>query len=271
MSEATSSTAQGGAQGPRSWWVISRRWSRRRKPRWSGPGAGGRGAGKRVRSWREVHGQGDQRQGQGARGAALGHSGRGDRKVALEFPTGCARSRTRRGDRVSGDSGSGLDKGERVDGRDSDTVRPITIETGVLPRSHGSPSSPGQTQALVAGTLGTSDDEQRSTRRRAGETPSRSCCTTLPALCTERSDDPRTAAARSGTGRWPRGASADAPAFDGFPTPCGSSRKSWNRRLLVHGHRLSRVARPDGCRCADQVRLRRRGDGLIKEGTRSRS
>ena len=55
-----------------------------------------------------------------------------------------------------------LDKGERVDGRDLDTVRPISIETGVLPRVHGSALfTRGQTQALVAVTLGTADDEQR--------------------------------------------------------------------------------------------------------------
>ena len=55
-----------------------------------------------------------------------------------------------------------LTKGERVDGRDLDTVRPISIETGVLPRAHGSALfTRGQTQALVAVTLGTSDDEQR--------------------------------------------------------------------------------------------------------------
>jgi polyribonucleotide nucleotidyltransferase len=55
-----------------------------------------------------------------------------------------------------------LDKGERVDGRDPDTVRPISIETGLLPRAHGSALfTRGQTQALVAVTLGTSDDEQR--------------------------------------------------------------------------------------------------------------
>ncbi len=55
-----------------------------------------------------------------------------------------------------------LDKGERVDGRDTNTVRPIAIETGVLPRAHGSALfTRGQTQALVAVTLGTSDDEQR--------------------------------------------------------------------------------------------------------------
>jgi len=55
-----------------------------------------------------------------------------------------------------------LEKGERVDGRDGDTVRPITIEAGVLPRTHGSALfTRGETQALVAVTLGTSDDEQR--------------------------------------------------------------------------------------------------------------
>jgi polyribonucleotide nucleotidyltransferase len=55
-----------------------------------------------------------------------------------------------------------LDAGERVDGRDVKTVRPITIETGLLPRAHGSALfTRGQTQALVSVTLGTSDDEQR--------------------------------------------------------------------------------------------------------------
>ncbi|HEX3234604.1 MAG TPA: polyribonucleotide nucleotidyltransferase [Gemmatimonadales bacterium] len=55
-----------------------------------------------------------------------------------------------------------LDRGERVDGRDLDTIRPITIETGVLPRTHGSALfTRGQTQALVSATLGTAEDEQR--------------------------------------------------------------------------------------------------------------
>ncbi|HUR93168.1 MAG TPA: polyribonucleotide nucleotidyltransferase [Gemmatimonadales bacterium] len=55
-----------------------------------------------------------------------------------------------------------LEKGERVDGRDLDTIRPIAIETGVLPRTHGSALfQRGQTQALVSATLGTADDEQR--------------------------------------------------------------------------------------------------------------
>jgi len=55
-----------------------------------------------------------------------------------------------------------LTKGERVDGRDGDTVRPITIEAHVLPRPHGSALfTRGETQALAVVTLGTADDEQR--------------------------------------------------------------------------------------------------------------
>ncbi|MBT0960661.1 polyribonucleotide nucleotidyltransferase [Denitromonas iodatirespirans] len=53
-------------------------------------------------------------------------------------------------------------KGEpRIDGRDTRTVRPIDIRTGVLPRTHGSALfTRGETQALVVATLGTSRDEQ---------------------------------------------------------------------------------------------------------------
>ncbi len=55
-----------------------------------------------------------------------------------------------------------LERSERVDGRDLETIRDISIETGVLPRTHGSALfTRGQTQALVSVTLGTSDDEQR--------------------------------------------------------------------------------------------------------------
>jgi polyribonucleotide nucleotidyltransferase len=55
-----------------------------------------------------------------------------------------------------------LSRSERVDGRDLDTVRPITCEVGVLPRTHGSALfTRGQTQALVSATLGTTRDEQR--------------------------------------------------------------------------------------------------------------
>jgi polyribonucleotide nucleotidyltransferase len=50
----------------------------------------------------------------------------------------------------------------RVDGRDLTTVRPITIETGLLPRVHGSALfTRGETQGIVTVTLGTGQDEQR--------------------------------------------------------------------------------------------------------------
>jgi polyribonucleotide nucleotidyltransferase len=49
----------------------------------------------------------------------------------------------------------------RIDGRDTRTVRPISIRTGVLPRAHGSALfTRGETQALVITTLGTARDEQ---------------------------------------------------------------------------------------------------------------
>ncbi|MDR3579298.1 MAG: polyribonucleotide nucleotidyltransferase [Oryzomonas sp.] len=55
-----------------------------------------------------------------------------------------------------------LDTGIRIDGRDTVTIRPITTEAGLLPRAHGSALfTRGETQALVAATLGTSVDEQR--------------------------------------------------------------------------------------------------------------
>jgi polyribonucleotide nucleotidyltransferase len=54
-----------------------------------------------------------------------------------------------------------LDTGERIDGRDTKTVRPIRCEVGVLPRAHGSALfTRGETQALVVTTLGTGQDEQ---------------------------------------------------------------------------------------------------------------
>ena len=54
-----------------------------------------------------------------------------------------------------------LDGEPRIDGRDTRTVRPITIRTGMLPRTHGSALfTRGETQAIVVATLGTSRDEQ---------------------------------------------------------------------------------------------------------------
>ncbi|MCE2513451.1 MAG: polyribonucleotide nucleotidyltransferase, partial [Acidobacteria bacterium] len=55
-----------------------------------------------------------------------------------------------------------LDRGQRLDGRRFDEVRPIWSEVGVLPRVHGSAVfTRGETQALVTATLGTADDQQK--------------------------------------------------------------------------------------------------------------
>ena len=67
-----------------------------------------------------------------------------------------------------------LKQRRRPDGRAFDEVRPIWIETGVLPRTHGScVFTRGETQALVTTTLGTKDDEQRIELLEPGEVSKR--------------------------------------------------------------------------------------------------
>ncbi len=57
--------------------------------------------------------------------------------------------------------GDVVKNGTRIDGRNTKTVRPITSETGILPRTHGSALfTRGETQGLVVTTLGTGEDEQ---------------------------------------------------------------------------------------------------------------
>ncbi len=54
-----------------------------------------------------------------------------------------------------------LEESKRIDGRELDKVRPISVRTGVLPRTHGSALfTRGETQALVVATLGTERDAQ---------------------------------------------------------------------------------------------------------------
>src|SRR5229473_2757258 len=67
-----------------------------------------------------------------------------------------------------------LNERRRPDGRAFDEIRNITIETGLLPRTHGSALfTRGETQALVTVTLGTKDDEQRIELLEPGESPSK--------------------------------------------------------------------------------------------------
>ena len=67
-----------------------------------------------------------------------------------------------------------LENHRRPDGRAFDEIRNITIETGLLPRTHGSALfTRGETQSLVTVTLGTKDDEQRIELLEPGESPSK--------------------------------------------------------------------------------------------------
>ena len=78
-----------------------------------------------------------------------------------------------------------LDKSYRVDGRGLADVRPITIQTGYLPRAHGSSVfTRGETQALVTTTLGTSVDEQRMDSLEFKGTKSFLLHYNFPAFCT---------------------------------------------------------------------------------------
>ncbi|MFB3825448.1 MAG: polyribonucleotide nucleotidyltransferase [Bryobacteraceae bacterium] len=67
-----------------------------------------------------------------------------------------------------------LKRHRRPDGRAFDQIRPITIEAGLLPRTHGSALfTRGETQALVTVTLGTKEDEQRIELLEPGEATKR--------------------------------------------------------------------------------------------------
>ena len=94
----------------------------------------------------------------------------------------------------------------RIDGRDTRTVRQIEIRNSVLPRAHGSALfTRGETQALVAATLGTDARRAEASTRWPASSPSTSCSTTTcprsrpakPAAWAARS------AARSATAGWP--------------------------------------------------------------------
>src|SRR6185503_16883980 len=64
-----------------------------------------------------------------------------------------------------------MKEGKRLDGRDLETVRPISGEVGLLPRAHGSALfSRGETQAIVLATLGTGEDAQEFDSYTGGET-----------------------------------------------------------------------------------------------------
>jgi polyribonucleotide nucleotidyltransferase len=84
-------------------------------------------------------------------------------QLLVDFPDAAKELHTLLGDvEYHSLRGQVLSSGHRVDGRRPNEVRPITIDVGVLPRSHGSALfTRGQTQALASVTLGTANDVQR--------------------------------------------------------------------------------------------------------------
>ena len=158
-----------------------------------------------------------------------------------------------------------LAEGIRMDGRAVDELRPISVEVGLLPRTHGSGLfTRGETQALTVATLGPSSDVQRI------DTISPEDREALPpplqhaALLHRREQaDARPRPARDRP-RQPRRAGAD----PGPPEPGGVPVRHPSRQRVRHLERLDldgldlRLdARPHGRRGADLGAGRRRGDG----------
>jgi len=97
-----------------------------------------------------------------------------ERTTAIDATVAAIRAKLPEEDLKDGNLGSAIKKlessilrgdiingGARIDGRDTKTVRAITCETGILPRTHGSALfTRGETQGLVVTTLGTGEDEQ---------------------------------------------------------------------------------------------------------------
>ena len=116
-----------------------------------------------------------------------------------------------------------LTHGVRLDGRKFDEVRPIWIETGVLPRTHGSAVfTRGETQALVTCTLGTADDAQKIETLRGRDVEELHAPLQLPALLGRRNGPHDGPGPPRNRPRRARGARADADAADAkssSPTP----------------------------------------------------
>ena len=152
-----------------------------------------------------------------------------------------------------------------MDGRGMDTIRPISVEVGLLPRAHGSGLfTRGQTQALIVATLGPSSDVQRIDTI-SPETEKRYLHHyNMPPYSTGENKPMR------GPGRREigHGALAERALDAGPPVPRGVPVRHPRRvrvrdvqRLDVDGVHLRLDARAHGRRRADQGAGRRRGDG----------
>ena len=238
-----------------------------RSRRWRGPRPrAGRGAGQAgCASWpRSADGQGDQRQGQGrprrrrqgaSREQASPSSWRPSSPTeAKEIATELEEIEYRVMRKQV------LDKGERVDGRDLDTIRPITH------RDRRAAAHPRLGALHARRDPGAGGRHARHRRRRAADRQHRRrrrdhqvvhAALQLPAVLHRRSEDdprhqpPRDRARRAGRA----GAAAAAAALRGLPLHAARRlRDPRVERLVVDGHGLRRLAGADGCRRADARR-----------------
>ena len=149
-----------------------------------------------------------------------------------------------------------LKDGERIDGRDTRTIRPITTEVGLLPRAHGSALfTRGETQALVAATLGTSIDEQRIDSLYGADRKRFLLHYNFPPFSVGETSF-RLAPGRREIGHGmlaERALAAGAAQTRRFPLH-HPDRLRYHRkqRLFFHGHRLRRLPGHDGRRYPDQ-------------------
>ena len=144
----------------------------------------------------------------------------------------------------------------RPDGRAFDEIRQITIEVGVLPRTHGSALfTRGETQALVTVTLGTKDDEQRIEMLDPGEASKRFMLHyNFPPFSVGEVGFMRGPGRREiGHGALAeRALAADHSRRKSFPLhPARGQRHSGIERFQLDGYRLRRHPGADGCRRAD--------------------
>jgi polyribonucleotide nucleotidyltransferase len=165
-----------------------------------------------------------------------------------------------------------LDTSKRIDGRDLVTVRPIVVEAGFLPRTHGSALfTRGETQAIVVATLGTGEDEQWIDALQGTYKEAFMLHYNFPPFSvgeTGRIGAP--AAARSATASSPGGRSARCcRRRRSSPTPSAWSRRSPSRTARRRWRRCAAPRCADGRRRAAEAADRRASRwGLILEDKR---
>ena len=144
-----------------------------------------------------------------------------------------------------------LERGRRLDGRKFDEIRPITIEAGVLPRTHGSTVfTRGETQALVTVTLGTAEDQQKIEMVDGETVEALHAPLQLPALLGRRSAVPARSRPARDRSRRPRRARARPDDPHRREVPLHHPRRLRHpriERVVVDGVGVRRIDRDDGC------------------------